>query len=140
MTMPVVVRQFVKFTGVGGVSAIGHYGTLIGLVDGCGVAAVPASALGALIGALINYSLNHRFTFRSTQRHRDTVLKFAVVAGVGLLLNTLFMWTAVDLLALHYLLGQVVTTVLVMFWSFLGNRYWTFHADAGAASPSGRGA
>ncbi len=120
------VRQFVNFTGVGFVSAIGHYGLLIGLVQIANVAAVPASAAGALLGAVINYSLNYRFTFRSTKRHREAVLKFATVAGVGLILNTVFMWVGVELIGAHYLLSQIVTTGLVLIWSFVGNRYWTF--------------
>ncbi|MFA7269728.1 MAG: GtrA family protein [Sterolibacterium sp.] len=120
-------RQFIRFAGVGLVSAIGHFGTLILLVQGFGMAAVPASAAGALVGAWINYSLNYRYTFRSAKQHRETVVKFAVVAAVGLLLNTLFMWLGVELLDLHYLLSQLATTGLVVVWSFLANRYWTFH-------------
>lgn len=121
-----LARQFVNFTGVGFVSAIGHYGLLIALVQIAGVPAVPASAAGALLGAWINYTLNYRFTFRSSKRHREAVLKFAVVATIGLLLNTVFMWVGVELIGAHYLLSQIVTTGLVLIWSFAGNRYWTF--------------
>lgn len=122
-----LIRQFIKFTGVGLVSAIGHYGLLITLVQIAAVPAVPASAAGALLGALINYSLNYRYTFRSSRQHREAVLRFAAVATVGLVLNTLFMWVGVEIIGAHYLLSQVVTTGLVMIWSFAGNRYWTFH-------------
>ena len=121
-------RQFVNFTGVGFVSAIGHYGLLIALVQIAGVPAVPASAAGALLGAGINYSLNYRFTFRSSKRHREAVLKFAAVATVGLVLNTVFMWIGTELIGTHYLLSQIVTTGLVLIWSFAGNRYWTFQS------------
>ena len=129
--MPALLRQFVKFTGAGFVSAIGHYGLLIALVQIAAVPAVPASAAGALLGAWINYSVNYRYTFRSTRQHRESVLRFAVVAAVGLVLNTLFMWVGVELIGVHYLLSQVVTTGLVLIWSFAGNRYWTFHSAAG---------
>lgn len=125
--MRTTLRQLARFLGVGFISAIGHYGLLIVLVQGLWVAPVPASAAGALLGAGINYSLNYRFTFRSAKRHRDAVLKFAVVASAGLMLNTVFMWIGIELLGLHYLISQIITTVLVLIWSFLGNRYWTFH-------------
>lgn len=121
-----LLRQFTKFTGVGFISAIGHYGLLIALVQGAGVEPVTASAAGALLGAWINYTLNYRYTFRSSTRHRESVTRFAVVAVVGLLLNTLFMWLGVDVMRAHYLLSQVVTTGLVLVWSFGANRYWTF--------------
>lgn len=126
-----LIDQFVKFAGVGFVSAIGHYGALILLVQFAAVPAVPASAAGALLGAWINYSLNYRYTFRSTRRHRESVLRFGVVAGIGLALNTLFMWLGVEVIGAHYLLSQIITTVLVLIWSFAGNRYWTFHSAAG---------
>jgi putative flippase GtrA len=126
-----LLRQFVKFTGVGFVSAIGHYGLLIALVQLAAVPAVPASAAGALLGAVINYSLNYRYTFRSTRQHREAVLRFAAIAAIGLALNTLFMWVGVVLIGAHYLLSQVVTTVLVLIWNFAGNRYWTFRSAAG---------
>lgn len=129
--MIALLRQFVKFTGVGFASAIGHYGLLIALVQLAAVPAVPASAAGALLGAVINYSLNYRYTFRSTRQHREAVLRFAAIAAVGLALNTLFMWVGVVLIEAHYLLSQVVTTGLVLIWSFAGNRYWTFHSTAG---------
>lgn len=122
-----LIPQFFRFTGVGIASAAGHYGLLVALVQAAGVAPVPASAAGALVGAWINYWLNYRFTFRSSKRHRESVLKFIVVASIGLLLNTVFMWVGVEWLGVHYLISQIVTTGLVLVWSFLGNRYWTFH-------------
>jgi putative flippase GtrA len=131
-SMVALLRQFVKFTGVGFVSAIGHYGLLIALVQLAGAPAVPASAAGALLGAVINYTLNYHFTFRSSKGHREAALKFTVVASVGLVLNTVFMWVGIELIGAHYLLSQVVTTGLVLIWSFAGNRYWTFQsASAG---------
>lgn len=129
-------RQFVRFTGVGCMSAVGHYGLLILLVQLGQVDAVPASAAGALLGAVINYTLNYHFTFRSGKKHHESISKFAVVAAVGLGLNTLFMWVWVDWLALHYLLSQVITTGLVLIWSFLGNRFWTFHDPSCSARVS----
>jgi putative flippase GtrA len=126
-----LLRQFVKFTGAGFGSAIGHYGLLIALVQFAGVPAVPASAAGALLGAWINYHLNYHFTFLSSKRHREAVPKFLAVAAVGLVLNTFFMWVGVGVIGAHYLLSQVVTTGLVLVWNFAGNRYWTFHSTRG---------
>lgn len=128
--MPEIFKQFVRFTGVGFMSAVGHFGLLIVLVKLAAVDAVAASAAGALLGAWINYSLNYRFTFRSTKRHSESVVKFAVVAAVGLVLNTLFMWIGVKQLEWHYLVSQIITTGLVFLWSFGANRYWTFHVQA----------
>jgi len=129
--MAELVRQFIRFTGAGLTSAIGHYGLLIFLTQVAHVDAVVASAAGATLGACINYAINYRFTFRSTKQHRESVTKFALVASVGLVLNTFFMWIGVHLLDANYLLSQIVTTGLVLIWSFIGNRYWTFSHRTG---------
>ncbi|MFA6015758.1 MAG: GtrA family protein [Gallionellaceae bacterium] len=124
--MLALARQFTKYAGVGVVSAIGHYGLLIGLVQGLAVDAVLASTAGAFLGAWINYSLNYRYTFRSNKRHSSTVAKFALIAVVGLVFNAALMWLGTRELQLHYLLSQIITTICVLFWNFAGNRYWTF--------------
>jgi putative flippase GtrA len=121
--------QLLCFGSVGGASAVGHYGLLITLVQGFGFEPVRASVAGALLGALINYTLNYHFTFRSKTHHVESVTKFGLVAGFGLLWNTLLMWLGVNVLHTHYLLTQVFATVLVFFWSFGANRYWTFRRD-----------
>jgi putative flippase GtrA len=87
---------------------------------------VTASAAGAGVGAVINYLMNYRFTFRSSRRHRDTVWRFAIVACVSLAANTLLMWIGIELLKVHYLISQLVTTALVLLGSFSVHRFWTF--------------
>lgn len=130
--LPKIFLQFVRFGSVGGASAVGHYGLLITLVQFFHVGPVRSSVAGALLGALINYSLNYRFTFQSTTRHVESVTKFSLVATTGLLFNTLLMWFGVDILHIHYLLAQVIATVLIFLWNFGANRYWTFRGDLDA--------
>ena len=74
------LAQFLRYTGVGGVSAIGHYGLLTALVEWRQADPVVASGAGALLGALINYALNYRYTFRSRQRHVAALWRFGVVS------------------------------------------------------------
>jgi putative flippase GtrA len=125
--MKVIIQQFLSFAGVGCLSAVGHYGLLITLVQLTAVHAVVASAAGALLGGVINYALNYYFTFASSKPHRDSGGKFVLVAATGLGLNTLLMWIGVELLGNHYLVVQLITTGVVLIWSFLGNRCWTFN-------------
>ena len=127
--LPKVFFQLMRFGSVGGASAVGHYGLLITLVQVFGIEPGRASVAGALLGALINYALNYRFTFRSQTRHVESVTKFAVVATVGLMFNTFLMWFGVHVLNANYLITQVIATVLIFLWSFVGNRYWTFRRD-----------
>lgn len=127
-----VLPRIVRFSGAGCGSALAHYSVLIALVQLLGVNPVLGSVSGALLGGLVNYVLNYRFTFYSTNPHASTVPRFVTVALIGMLLNALFMWICVQLLALHYLVAQVLTTGLVFLWSYNAARLWTFRSPVAA--------
>lgn len=118
--------QFLVFATVGGIATAAHYLLLIALVDGLHVAPVPASIAGYLAGAITNYILNYYITFRSHKPHQETITRFALVATLGLGLNTAIMGIGIHWLALHYLLSQLLATGLTLLWNFIANRFWTF--------------
>jgi putative flippase GtrA len=123
-----LARQFTLFSLVGVAAAVGHYGTLIALTGSGTTGPVVASLAGYILGAIISYALNYRYTFRSAKGHREALIKFLIVAGVGFVLNGLAMALLTGPVALHYLLAQFVATVVVMVWTFTANRGWTFGA------------
>jgi putative flippase GtrA len=97
---------------------------------------VRASAIGFVGSACLNYFANHRFTFASAESHARAGPKFAVLASLGLALNS-------EILALligagfHYMVAQAAATVLVLLWNFVGNSLWTFRrSHRRAAAPS----
>jgi putative flippase GtrA len=119
-------RRFIGFAGAGAVATFAHYSILIILVQVGEWDSTPASALGAVCGAFVSYVLNYRYVFYSAAGHADAMRRFFLIAGSGLMLNTVFMWIGVKGVGLHYLLSQIVATVLVLFWSFAANHKWTF--------------
>jgi putative flippase GtrA len=121
-----LVEQFLRFGGVGALAAVGHYGTLVGLVELLAAPPVPATLGGYVVGGAISYVLNRHWTFASDARHRDAVGKFVLVAAVGFVLTGLVMALLTGPLRLHYLPAQVATTAIVMLWSFWANKLWTF--------------
>lgn len=121
-----LAHQFVRYAGVGGVAAIGHYGTLVLAVELGGVDAVVAALAGYLVGGVISYRLNRRWTFASDRPHESAVPRFVLVTAVGFALTGLSMAILGDGLGLHYLPAQLLTTGLVALWTFSANRAWTF--------------
>ncbi len=118
--------QLSAFALVGIAAAAVHYGLLIGLRRGAGWPAVPAALCGYVGGGLVSYRLSRAHVFETARAHLDAGWRFAVVAGVGFCLTGLAMHLFVDRLAIHYLLAQVVTTGMVMIWSFIAHKFWTF--------------
>lgn len=123
---PALARQFAAFFSVGIVAAIVHYGLLISLVEGYRLEPVRATLCGYVGGGIVSYLLNRRHTYASDRSHAQAGWRFALVAAVGFCLTWAFMALFVDLLGAPYLPAQIVTTGLVLFWSFLANKLWTF--------------
>lgn len=119
-------RQFSAFFGVGVVAAIVHYSALIGLVEGAAIDPVPATLVGYLAGGVVSYGMNRRLTYGSDRPHGEATWRFAAVAGVGLLLTWGVMHVLTRGLGAPYLPAQLLTTGIVLFWSFAAHKLWTF--------------
>jgi putative flippase GtrA len=128
-----LLRQGVAFTGAGIAAAIAHYSVLIALVQSGTLRPVPATLCGYVAGGIVSYTLNRRHTYRSDRPHHEAVWRFVTVAAVGFLLTWLVMHILVDRLALPYLPAQLLTTGIVLIWSFTAHKAWTFGTGRAAA-------
>jgi putative flippase GtrA len=126
LVSPALARQFAAFFGVGLVAAIVHYGLLISLVEGYRMDPVPAALAGYVAGGIVSYLLNRRHTYASDRPHVEATWRFAIVAIIGFGLTWAGMAILVRGLRVPYLPAQLVTTGIVLFWSFLANKFWTF--------------
>lgn len=124
--MSFLIRQFSSFAGVGLVATAVHYAVLIGLVEWAAVSAVAAALAGYGAGGVVSYWLSRRHVFRSERRHEEAAWRFALVAFVGFWLTYFFMSLFVDIGGAPYLPAQAATTGVVMLWSFVAHRMWTF--------------
>jgi putative flippase GtrA len=121
-----LTRQFTAFFGVGLAAAMVHYGLLIALVEGADIDPVPATLAGYVAGGLLSYRLNRKHTYESDRPHREATWRFALVALVGFLVTWFLMHAFTVWLDGPYLPSQIITTGVVMLWSFMAHRAWTF--------------
>jgi putative flippase GtrA len=121
-----VFRQLSSFIGVGVISSLIHYALLVALVEVGGLAPVPSALCGFTAGGIVSYGLNRRHTFVSDRPHDQAVWRFALVASVAFVLTYFFMRLLNDTGHMPYLAAQVITTGVVMIWTFGANRLWTF--------------
>ena len=120
------IGQFLLFAGLGIIGTLGHYTTLIVLVQFWAVDPVFASSFGFVVGAVINYILNYQFTFQSDKRHTEALTKFLIVAIIGAAINGFIMYIGVENTQINYLIVQIFATCVVLLWNFVLNRLWTF--------------
>jgi putative flippase GtrA len=121
-----LTRQFTAFFGVGLAAAMVHYGLLIALVEGAEIDPVPATLAGYVAGGLLSYRLNRKHTYESDRPHREATWRFALVALIGFLVTWFLMHAFTVWLDGPYLPSQIITTGVVMLWSFMAHRAWTF--------------
>lgn len=124
-------RQLLAYVVAGGITAVAHYAMLIGLVELAAVDPVPATLAGFGLGAVVSYSLNRWLTFDATRSHAQAGWRFAVIAAGGFVLTGMLMHLFVARAGLPYLPMQFVTTSIVMAFSFLGHKFFSF-ADRAA--------
>ena len=119
-------RQLAAYGLAGGITAVAHYATLIGLVELGRVDPVPATLAGFVLGAIISYALNRWLTFDATRSHAQAGWRFALIAAGGFVLTGILMHFFVARAGLPYLPMQLVTTGIVMVFSFLGHKFFSF--------------
>jgi len=118
-----------KFVSVGLCATVLQYLILAYLVEIYAIRAAIASAIGFALSATFNYFLNRKFTFRSDARHTVAVPKFITVALAGVTLNTSIVGWFEEHTRVHYLVSQVLATIVAMLWNFVASAIWTFRTS-----------
>ncbi len=87
-----------------------------------------ANSIGFTLAASSNYLLNRIWTFGSTDPQVIVQYsKFFIIALMGLLLNNLTIFFFTDYkFRLNFYLSKGIATLLVFFWNFLMNYFFTF--------------
>jgi putative flippase GtrA len=121
------VRQFVKFGVVGASSTAIDWALYLVMTRFLGVFYLIAKIISFAVSVINSYIWNRRWTFRSKEPKKlHEFSKFMMVALIGLGLNTLIMFLAVEKFKLHDIIGLALATAIVMSWNFIANKYFTF--------------
>ena len=152
---PKEAERFTKFVVVGTIGFILDFGTLTFLIEvvnlpglvaenttfSAGVGLVLANTISFSLAVLSNFTLNRYWTYPEsrTKKKRLQLPQFALVSIVGLLINNvIFALTTplfnnlLDILEFipdsidGYMPAKILATIMVLFWNFFVNRYWTY--------------
>lgn len=119
-------RQFIKFAIVGAVNTALDIG-LFTLLHALGLHYLLANVFAFGTAVINSYYWNRRWTFRSRSAEwRPELVKFASVSGLGFLGNEILLFLFVESGHWPPLTAKLVVTVIIFFWNYLANRFWTF--------------
>jgi putative flippase GtrA len=135
--------RFFRFAIVGIFGAFVDFGSFNLMVGIIGIAAVWASVLSFSAAVINNFLWNRYWTYPDSRskKTRWQLIQFAIISMIGLAIRTpLFAFLADRLSALIRLsqfpidadflghnLALAIAVVVVMFWNFFANRYWTYN-------------
>lgn len=89
-----------------------------------------AASIAFLVIAFHNYCWNNYWTFRFRIRiKRKIAVKTMLVTAGGLGLTLVFMHVISYEMHIHYLEAKLVTSVIVLAWNFLMNKWWVFKIE-----------
>lgn len=139
--------RFLRFAAVGVFGAIVDFGTFNILSGFIGINAVLASILSFIAAIINNFIWNRYWTYPDSRSKPivQQIVLFTVISLIGLLIRTpvfaflevrltdLFSSLDISLLGvfdpefLGHNIALAIAVILVMFWNFFVNRYWTYN-------------
>lgn len=121
-----LTHKFIRYAVVGAIGTGIYVFLLTLLIEVLRYDPVISSALAFIIIVIISYILNYKWTFRAKNRHRVSFPRYLTVSLMGLLLNTIIMFLAVNVFSIWYGIAQVLAIVLIPISNFILNFYWSF--------------
>lgn len=86
-----------------------------------------ANALAFVLAVLWSFVVNKFWTFRNNSTdYTKQYGKFFIVYAVGLGWTSLLLYLAVDVFSFYDIPAKFVIAIIVMFWNFFVNKFWTF--------------
>lgn len=120
-------KPFFKYSIVGVIGTFLDLAALYLLVEYGRMEVIPASVVSFLLAVVNNFIFNKIWTFQNkSTNYRKLFIKFLIVSIVGLLLTITCMYIFVNLIKIWYMFAKALTSLVVLIWNFLGNKFWTF--------------
>lgn len=120
-----IVQKFMMYSLVGCICTCIYFLSMFILVERIGKEPIISSIISFIIMTLFSFILNMKFTFGG-EFSKQKLVRFFIVASIGFTLNFVIMYTLVQVLSFHYLIGEIATTLTIPLVNFFLNHYWTF--------------
>ena len=121
-----LITQYAKFAAVGITSLAVDYIFMVFLTENTafGLDYFQACAFSYTLSVFVNYFLSMKYVFHG----RDDMSKvkeaslFFVLSLVGLFLNQMVMWVAVEVFQIYYIAAKLLSTLLVTNYNFISRK------------------
>jgi putative flippase GtrA len=122
--MKKLIGQIMKFGVVGFLCFFIDYFVLFAVTEFLGINYLISSAISFSVSVIFNYILSTKFVFDTKEDANKTheFILFVILSIVGLGINQVIMWFAVEILTIHYMFAKVIATAIVMVYNFISRK------------------
>ncbi len=137
---PKEAERFFKFLIVGTIGFVVDFGTLGILKELVGLPTLTANTISFSAAVISNFTLNRFWTYPDSREKKisSQIGQFAAVSLIGLIINNGILAALespfdailadVSIISLKgYIPAKMIATIVVLFWNFFVNRYWTYN-------------
>ncbi len=107
------------------------------LVQVLGVHYILANCISVVAGISTSFILNRNYNFKVKDKTGRRFGIFLCVGITGLILSNLILYTCINTFAMNKIVSKLLSIVLVVFFQFLVNKYFTFKSNEYGESISG---
>lgn len=117
-------RSFFLHVVAGGIATAAHYAVMYVLIQ-AGMTPILATTFGFSVGAVTRFLLSYFHVFSPTSGMGKVMVRFVVALLIQMAANSLVL-AALLAAGLPVWTAQIVTTVVLTFFTYLAGRLWVF--------------
>ena len=113
------IKDFLLYLIVGGIATFTEW-IIFFVLDKVSFHYTLATIIAYILSTFVNWLAGRILVFTQNQQPIfKEILEIYIASIVGLLMNLVIMWVAVDFLAFNEMLSKIVSTAIVFFYNFL---------------------
>ena len=114
------LKNFILYLLVGGGATLVEWAFFWLLSTPLGIYHMVSTTVAYIISTFANWLFGRLLVFKKTDKGIVREIADVYAASIiGLLLNLLIMWLAVDILSFNKMISKIIATVLVFAWNYL---------------------
>lgn len=119
--------QLIRFGIVGSCAALVNMLMVIWQVESFKTNPLIANIFAFLVAFNISYVGHRYWSFAKTSlRHKESIVRFLVVATMSFILNEGLFFIFLNLLHLQYIFALLLVLIIVPLFTFISSKFWAF--------------
>lgn len=118
------IKDFLLYVIVGGIATVVEWVFFAAFKDICAWHYIVATVVAYIISTFANWAAGRLIMFKNTgQSLIKELVGIYTTSVMGLGMNVLIMWVAVDAIGIKKMIAKVIATGIVFFWNFFIRKF-----------------